>query len=85
MTRTLLPSHAPSRRTIVVRSLACAAGAAAFLLPVKDAAAKMTQKAVAYQDTPKDDQRCDNCSLFQAPNSCTLVDGEINPSGWCKF
>lgn len=85
MTRTRLLCQVLSRRTIVVRSLACAAGAAAFLVTVRHAAAKMAQKAVAYQDTPKDDQRCDNCSLFQAPNACTLVDGDISPSGWCKF
>jgi hypothetical protein len=45
----------------------------------------MAQKAVEYQDTPKGDQECGNCSLFQEPNSCTLVDGEISPKGWCKF
>ena len=55
------------------------------LAPVKEAAAKMAQKAVEYQDTPKGDQECSNCSLFQEPNSCTLVDGEISPAGWCKF
>jgi hypothetical protein len=77
--------RALSRRTVVIRSLACAAGAAASLAPVKEAAAKMAQKAVEYQDTPKGDQQCSNCSLFQEPNSCTLVDGEISPAGWCKF
>jgi hypothetical protein len=45
----------------------------------------MAQKAVEYQDTPKGDQQCSNCSLFQEPNACTLVDGEISPAGWCKF
>jgi hypothetical protein len=45
----------------------------------------MSQKSVDYQDTPKNDQDCSNCSLFQEPNSCTIVDGEISPKGWCKF
>jgi hypothetical protein len=45
----------------------------------------MAQKAVDYQDTPKNDQECSNCSLFQEPNSRTPVDGEISPKGWCKF
>ena len=67
--------RALSRRTVVIRSLACAAGAAAFA-PVQEASAKMAQKAVEYQDTPKGDQECSNCSLFQEPNACTLVDGE---------
>jgi hypothetical protein len=74
-----------SRRTIVLRSLACAAGVAAFAASVKKAVAKMAQAAASYQDSPKDDQRCDNCSLFQPPSSCQLVDGTISPSGWCKF
>jgi hypothetical protein len=45
----------------------------------------MAQKAVEYQATPKGDQECSNCSLFQEPNACTLIDGEISPKGWCKF
>jgi hypothetical protein len=77
--------RALSRRTVVIRSLACAAGATASLAPVKEASAKMAQKAVEYQGTPKGDQQCSNCSLFQEPNACTLVDGEISPTGWCKF
>ena len=77
--------RALSRRTVVFRSLACAAGAAASLAPVQEASAKMAQKAAEYQDTPKGDQECSNCSLFQEPNACTLIDGEISPKGWCKF
>ena len=80
-----VPSRAFSRRIVLLHSAGCAAGAAALLLPVKQAVAKMNQKSVAYQDTPKDDQKCSNCSLFQEPNACTLVDGEISPEGWCKF
>ena len=74
-----------SRRTIIVQTVACAAGAASLFGPVTEASAKMAQKAVEYQDTPKGDQECSNCSLFQEPNACTLVDGEISPKGWCKF
>lgn len=47
------------------------------------AATKMPQKAVKYQATPKGKARCDNCALWQAPDSCKLVDGPIAPSGWC--
>jgi len=80
-----LPSMVLSRRTIVTRSVAGAAGAAVLLGFVTEVSAKMAQKAVEYQDTPKGDQQCSNCSLFQEPNACTLVDGEISPKGWCKF
>jgi hypothetical protein len=45
----------------------------------------MAQTAVGYQVTPKGDQQCSNCSLFQPPSACTLIDGTISPSGWCKF
>ena len=74
-----------SRRVVLLRSVGCAAGAAAVLLPLKQAAAKMSQPSVAYQDFPKGDQKCSNCSLSQDPNACTLVDGNISPEGWCKF
>ena len=75
-----------SRRS-VLRKLASVAGAGAALelgmTPAK--AAKMAQKAVAYQDSPNGDKRCDGCNLFQAPNACKTVDGAISPSGWCKI
>jgi High potential iron-sulfur protein len=67
----------------MLRSLA--AGAAALAGSIKEAAAKTAQAAASYQDSPKDDQHCDNCSLFQSPSSCLVVDGTISPSGWCKF
>lgn len=74
-----------SRRSTLLRSAACAAGAVVSLLPVREAAAKMAQTSVAYQTTPKGDQQCSTCSLFQPPGACTLVDGTISPTGWCKF
>jgi hypothetical protein len=83
--RSGVPTRPLSRRIVLLHSARCAAGAAALLLPVKQAAAKMKQASVEYQDSPKGDQECSNCSLFQEPNACTLVDGEISPKGWCKF
>jgi high potential iron-sulfur protein len=81
-----LQSRAPTRRIILLRGAAYAAGAAAVLGAVSRAdAAKMAQTAAAYQATPKGLQQCDNCLLFQAPKACQIVDGEIGPSGWCKF
>ena len=87
MTKTLhLQSRGISRRVVLWRTAGWAAGAAALLVPLKRAAAKMSQQSVAYQDSPKDDQQCSNCSLFQAPtNTCTIVDGNISPTGWCKY
>jgi len=78
-------SRVISRRIVLLRSAGCAAGAAASLLPLRQAEAKMKQAAAAYQDTPKGDQQCSNCSLFQEPDACTIVDGSVSPAGWCKF
>jgi hypothetical protein len=80
-----IPSTGLSRRTTLLRSAACAAGVVVSILPMREAAAKMAQTAVSYQATPKGDQQCGNCSLFQPPSACTLVDGTISPTGWCKF
>jgi hypothetical protein len=71
-----------SRRTVILQSLAAAS---VLVASIKEAVAKLAQAAASYQDEPKDDQRCDSCSLFQSPSSCQIIDGTINPSGWCKF
>ena len=78
-------SRVISRRIVLLRSAGCAAGVAGSLLPLRQAKAKMKQSAAEYQDTPKGDQQCSNCSLFQEPDACTIVDGSISPAGWCKF
>jgi hypothetical protein len=77
----------PVSRRDLLRGAAIAAGSAAVLVgTVGTAEAKMAQKAAGYQDTPsKDGASCSSCSLFKAPSSCTLVDGTISPSGWCRF
>ncbi len=46
---------------------------------------KIAQKLVQYQETPKGPQECDNCLHFVAPASCKMVDGKINPKGWCSL
>lgn len=85
LTKPQVPSPGMSRRGML-QTVGSAAGAAAFLIaPSGPAAAKMAPAGAAYQDTPKGDQQCSNCSLFQAPGSCQLVDGVISPSGWCKY
>lgn len=74
-----------SRRQLL-KSAAVVAGAAAVVVStVVPAEAKMSAKAAGYQETPKDGAACSTCALFKAPNSCTLVDGEISPNGWCRF
>jgi hypothetical protein len=46
-------------------------------------AKKAAQKAVMYQQTPKDGKQCSGCQHFEAPSSCRIVEGEINPNGYC--
>jgi hypothetical protein len=75
-----------SRRHVLTVALgvAGAASSAGIIGTVTPAhAAKAPQKAVKYQDTPKGDQSCDNCALFEPPSSCKTVDGTVSPKGWC--
>jgi hypothetical protein len=74
-----------SRRELLRGAAVVAGGAAVALAASSPAQAKMTQKAAGYQDTPKGDQSCANCSLFKPPSACILVDGVVSPDGWCRF
>jgi hypothetical protein len=75
----------PSRRNLL-RKIAYIIGGVAILSSsmIRGALAKATQKAAGYQDTPKGDLRCDNCSQFEPPSSCKVVEGNVSPAGWCK-
>lgn len=48
------------------------------------ASEKMTRQQAQYQDTPKGIYSCELCSLFEAPKSCKVVEGEVSKDGWCK-
>jgi anaerobic selenocysteine-containing dehydrogenase len=77
----------PSRRTIL-KNAALAAGIAVIPFAAR-AQAKATKQAMQYQDQPKGDQTCDGCLQWipgakpDAPGECKVVDGPINPKGWC--
>src|SRR5262245_39877892 len=61
-------------------------GALAATVPGRAAAQqKVAQKLVQYQEKPKGTQECDECLHFVAPASCKVVDGKINPKGWCAL
>jgi hypothetical protein len=74
-----------SRRGLFQHVAVAGAGAAVLLGTASPAMARMSQKDAGYQEMPKGDQSCSNCSLFSAPASCSLVDGTINPQGWCRY
>jgi hypothetical protein len=80
-----LPSSRLSRRCLLGNVAFAASGAAVLSTMIsRPAEAKAAQKLVGYQDTPHGAQQCDNCSQFEAPSSCKVVDGTISPTGWCK-
>jgi hypothetical protein len=76
-----------SRRSLLRRAGGAAAGAAIFSATPDQAAAapKISQRAVAYQDHPDGDKRCDKCVQFQPPSACKMVDGTISPQGSCRI
>ena len=72
-----------SRRAVLWTGVGVLAGA---LVATRAAAQqKAKQKIVQYQEKPKGTQECDNCLHFVAPDSCKLVEGKINPKGWCQL
>jgi hypothetical protein len=39
-----------------------------------------------YQDIPKDDKKCIDCMHFiSETNECRIIEGTINPNGWCTL
>ena len=51
---------------------------------VRAAPAKRSQRAVAYQATPKGIRRCELCTFFLPPDDCVTVVGPVGRQGWCK-
>ena len=49
-----------------------------------EASEKMTRQQAEYQDTPNGIYSCGMCSLFERPNTCKVVSGEVSKDGWCK-
>lgn len=48
--------------------------------------AKATKVQIAYQETPKDGNRCADCLHFLPDtNECKIVEGSISPDAWCKL
>jgi hypothetical protein len=40
--------------------------------------------AAQHQDTPSGIYSCGLCTLFERPNACKVVEGEVSKDGWCK-
>ncbi len=74
---------AATRRQVLRAGLAAVGGAVAVTASAQ-AQTKIAQSQVQYQQQPNPDgQHCSICVNFIAPASCQIVDGKINPNGWC--
>jgi hypothetical protein len=84
------PGSATQGRTVsrrIVLGGAAMVGMGAICLTATRAAAQSKQKQadVQYQSSPKDGQKCSGCGMFQPPNACAGVEGDISPEGWCSI
>jgi len=68
-------------------ALGTAGGMAIGCVPPNTATAapKISKKAVAYQDHPDGDKRCEKCAQFQPPDACKMVEGPVSPQGSCRI
>jgi len=77
-----------SRRRLL-RAGAYAVGAATLIGVASTAATaqvkKAAQKDAGYQDSPSGGKSCSNCRQFQAPSSCSVVEGPISGNGYCRL
>ncbi len=82
-----------SRRTLLKGAIGITgvalAGVALTSPLTAEAQVKATKAAMKYQDKPKGEQMCSNCSFFiagktsTADGTCQVVEGSIGPQGWC--
>jgi len=73
-----------SRRAAIRAALGGTAVALLSWIESAQAADKMTHAQAEYQDTPNGLYSCGMCSLFEAPDACKVVEGEVSKDGWCK-
>jgi hypothetical protein len=84
-----LQTHATSRRRLLRNAAYLAASGpllvVAFAASPAAADSKVPQTTANYQSSPKGAARCDNCSQFEAPSSCKVVQGAVAAAGWCAL
>jgi hypothetical protein len=73
-----------SRRTLMHAALGVVSAGLLFPMPQAEASDKMTRQQAQYQDTPNGIYSCGLCTLFERPNACKVVEGEVSRDGWCK-
>jgi hypothetical protein len=73
-----------SRRALMQMVVSVIPAALVFRMSQADASDKMTRQQAQYQDTPNGIYSCGLCTLFERPNACKVVEGEVSRDGWCK-
>jgi hypothetical protein len=84
----MIARFSPLCRRALLQYALNAAGAAAICGASPNAATaapKISKKAVAYEDHPDGDKRCEKCAQFQPPDACKMVEGPISPQGSCRI
>lgn len=78
-----------TRRGLLRGASVVAAGGAllsgGLIASAASAQTKVSQKAANYQSTPKGMARCNVCTQWQQPSSCKVVQGTVEPTGWCSL
>jgi len=73
-----------SRRALLHAIVGVASAGLLFRMSQAEASDKMTRQQAEYQDTPNGIYSCGLCTLFERPNACKVVEGEVSRDGWCK-
>ena len=73
-----------SRRMLMHMVASAIPAALVFRMSQADASDKMTRQQAQYQDMPSGIYSCGLCTLFEPPNACKVVEGEVSKDGWCK-
>jgi hypothetical protein len=78
-----------TRRSFVGSAVMLPALAGLLLAETTTAMAKGSKAQFKYQNTPNNGHKCSQCTFFvpgssaSASGTCKIVDGSINPTGWC--
>ena len=81
-----------SRRTLLRDSAMLMTSLAAIPIALTSTparASKASKSDFHYQDQPRDGKKCADCAAYlanpsaNAPGACKIVDGPVNPNGWC--
>ena len=77
------PLHG-SRRALLRAVVGAVSAALLCRTSQAETSEKMTRQQAQYQDTPNGIYSCGLCTLFERPNGCKVVEGEVSKDGWCK-